>query len=197
MTADIYLLRHGETQWSLDGRLQGQLDSPLTESGRRQARQLGALLLAHLDGLPNAPICQVSPLGRAQETANLVRAQLGNVNMPPQITEPRLCEIGFGDWEGLTFDEIEADWADLIDQYDDLGWLFDAPNGEGYERALARIQSWLGDQSGSVIAISHGLTAQLICCAFLGEPRSAVAGFTVEHGVIYRLHDGRIETIRA
>ncbi|MDY0881827.1 histidine phosphatase family protein [Dongia soli] len=196
MSADIYLLRHGETEWSQDGRLQGQLDSPLTDSGRRQARQLGALLTAHLAGGELRPGCQVSPLGRAQETANLIRAEAQGLLAPEQITEPRLSEIGFGDWEGLTFDEIEADWADLIDQYDDLGWLFDAPNGEGYERALARIRSWLDDQSGPVIAISHGLTSQLICCAYLGEPRSAVAGFTVEHGVIYRLRDGEIETIR-
>jgi probable phosphoglycerate mutase len=196
MTADIYLLRHGETEWSQDGRLQGQLDSPLTESGRRQARQLGALLAAHLDGAETPLICQVSPLGRAQETANLIRAEAGHHLASEQLVEPRLSEIGFGDWEGLTFDEIEADWEDLIDQYDDLDWLFDAPNGEGYERALTRIQSWLDDQSGPVIAVSHGLTSQLICCAYLGEPRSAVAGFTVEHGVIYRLRNGAIETIR-
>ncbi|TXH35986.1 MAG: histidine phosphatase family protein [Rhodospirillaceae bacterium] len=197
MSADIYLLRHGETDWSQDGRLQGQLDSPLTESGRRQARQLGALLAAHLAGAATPMNCQVSPLGRAQETANLIRAEAGRLLAPEQITEPRLSEIGFGDWEGLTFDEIEADWEDLIDQYDDLDWLFDAPNGEGYERALARIQSWLDDQSGPVIAVSHGLTSQLICCAYLGEPRAAVAGFTLEHGVIYRLRNGGIETIRA
>ena len=196
MSADIYLLRHGETDWSRDGRLQGQLDSPLTESGRRQARQLGALLAVHLTGTETPLGCQVSPLGRAQETANLIRAEAGRLLAPEPVTEPRLTEIGFGDWEGLTFDEIEADWEDLIDQYDDLDWLFDAPNGEGYERALARVQSWLDDQSGPVIAVSHGLTSQLICCAYLGEPRAAVAGFTLEHGVIYRLRNGEIETIR-
>lgn len=197
MATDIYLLRHGETEWNADGRLQGRRDSPLTEAGRRQARQVSEKLAAHFTGAALPPVFQVSPLGRAQQTANLVRAGLTEAGLtcPPPSTEPRLCEVGFGDWEGLTFDDIETDWSDLLDQYDDLDWLFDAPDGEGYDRALARVQSWLDDQAGGSIAVSHGLTSQLICCAYLGQPRGAVAGFTMEHGVIYRLHDGRIDMI--
>lgn len=193
--AEIYLLRHGETEWTLDGRLQGRQDSALTESGRRLARQLGETLAGHFSGAGDAPtILQVSPLGRAQQTAALIRAGIGGAE---PVTEARLSEVGFGDWEGLTFDDIEATWSDLIDQYDSLDWLFDAPNGEGYERAAARVESWLGEQSGRLIAVSHGLTSQLICCAYLGLPRAAVAEYTIEHGAIYRLQDGRIETIRA
>jgi len=196
--AEIYLLRHGETEWTLDGRLQGRQDSALTDSGRRLARQLGETLAGHFGpasasnaGAPT--VLQVSPLGRAQQTAALIRAGLGCAE---PLTEARLSEVGFGDWEGLTFDDIEATWSDLIDQYDSLDWLFDAPNGEGYERAAARVQSWLGEQSGRLIAVSHGLTSQLICCAYLGLPRAAVADYIIDPGAIYRLQDGRIETIR-
>lgn len=194
--AEIYLLRHGETEWTLDGRLQGRRDSALTESGRRLARQLGETLAGHFGDAPHAgapSVLQVSPLGRAQQTAALIRAGLGGGE---PLIEPRLSEVGFGDWEGLTFDDIEATWSDLIDQYDNLDWLFDAPDGEGYERALARVQSWLGDQTGRLIAVSHGLTSQLICCAYLGLPRDAVADYVIDPGAIYRLRDGRIETIR-
>ncbi len=192
MSVEIFLLRHGETEWNLDGRLQGQLDSPLTELGRRQAQHLAGLLATTFtdSGLP--PI-QASPLGRAQQTANLIRAQFATTL---HLVEPRLTEVSFGDWEGLTFDDIEHDWADLIDSYDDLDWLFEAPNGEGYDRAVARAESWLQEQSGRLIAISHGLTAQLICSRYLGLSRADVAAFTVEHGVIYHLHDGKIDTIR-
>jgi probable phosphoglycerate mutase len=193
MSAEIYLLRHGETEWNLDGRLQGQRDSALTEAGRRQAQQLGDLLAAHFpDG--KLPPFQVSPLGRAQQTANLLRARF--VNMPPYLIEPRLTEVSFGDWEGQTFDDIEEEWADLIDSYDDLDWLFEAPEGEGYDQAEMRVESWLADQSGALIAVTHGLTAQLICSRYLGLARADVAAFTVEHGVIYHLHDGKIDTIR-
>jgi probable phosphoglycerate mutase len=193
MSADIYLLRHGETEWNLDGRLQGQLDSSLTMLGRRQAQQLGDLLAGHFSETALPPF-QVSPLGRAQETANLIRGQQAATGA--FIIEPRLTEVSFGDWEGLTFDDIETDWADLIDSYDDLDWLFEAPGGEGYDQAAARVESWLHDQVTPVIAISHGLTAQLICGQYQGLGRSAIAAITVEHGVIYRLHNGLIEPIR-
>src|ERR1700754_5234378 len=150
MSCDIYLLRHGETGWNLYGRLQGRLDSSLTEMGRRQAQQLGDLLASQFPEATLPPF-QVSPLGRAQETANLIRARHAAAGF---ATEPRLTEVSFGDWEGLTFDDIENDWADLIDCYDDLDWLFEAPNGEGYDQASARTESWLADQSGQSIAIS-------------------------------------------
>ena len=193
MSVEIFLLRHGETEWNLDGRLQGQRDSALTEFGRRQAQQLGDLLAAHFpDG--KLPPFQVSPLGRAQQTANLQRGRFAN--MQPYLIEPRLTEVSFGDWEGQTFDDIEEEWADLIDSYDDLDWLFEAPDGEGYDQAVMRVESWLADQSGSLIAVTHGLTAQLVCTRYLGLARADVAAFTVEHGVIYHLHDGKIETIR-
>lgn len=197
MSAEIYLLRHGETAWNLDGLLQGQHDSPLTESGRRQAQQFGSLLAEHFAGQPLPPF-QVSPLGRAQQTANLMRAQLLPAGTPsaPYLIEPRLTEVGFGSWEGLTFDEIEEEWADLIDSYDDLDWLFEAPEGEGYDQALMRVDSWLADQAGRLVAVSHGLTSQLICSRYLGLARADVAAFTVEHGVVYHLHDGKIDTIR-
>jgi probable phosphoglycerate mutase len=193
MSVEIFLLRHGETEWNLDGRLQGQLDSPLTDLGRRQAQQL-ADLLANTFGETDLPPIQASPLGRAQQTANLIRGRFATTL---HLVEPRLTEVSFGDWEGLTFDDIENDWADLIDSYDDLDWLFEAPNGEGYEQAVARADSWLQSQSGRLIAISHGLTAQLICSLYLGLSRADVAAFTVEHGVIYHLHDGKIDTIRS
>jgi len=194
MSAEIYLLRHGETSWNLEGRLQGRQDSPLTDFGRRQAQLYADLLRSHFpDG--QLPPFQVSPLGRAQQTANLIRANFPGLP-GPYLIEPRLAEVSFGDWEGQTFDDIEDDYADLIDAYDDLDWLFEAPNGEGYEDAVQRVESWLAAQSGALIAVSHGLTAQIICSRYLGLSRADVAAFTVEHGVIYHLHDGKIDTIR-
>jgi broad specificity phosphatase PhoE len=192
MSLDIYLLRHGETAWNLDGRLQGQLDSSLTDLGRRQAQQLGDLLAGNFPETTLPPF-QVSPLGRAQETANLIRARHATSDF---VTDPRLTEVSFGDWEGLTFDDIENDWADLIDAYDDLDWLFEAPNGEGFDLALARVETWLQDQTTQIVAVTHGLTAQIICGAYQGLGRAGISALSVEHGVIYRLHDGRVETIR-
>jgi len=73
MAAEICLLRHGETEWNVAGRLQGSLDSPLTPLGREQARRLGAVLARRLGG-DRVPRMQTSPLGRAQETARSSRS---------------------------------------------------------------------------------------------------------------------------
>ncbi len=101
MTATcLYLLRHGETEFNLEGRLQGQQDSPLTARGRAQARAHGALLKT-LIAEPEAWRVVASPLGRTMDTARLACAELGLPEAAIE-TDPRLKEIAFGDWEGLT-----------------------------------------------------------------------------------------------
>ena len=72
MDAEIYLVRHGETEWNAQGRFQGCLDSPLTPNGREQARQIGMLLARVLEGYRGVTM-HVSPLGRACETAEIIR----------------------------------------------------------------------------------------------------------------------------
>ena len=71
MDVEIFLVRHGETEWNVQGRFQGCLDSPLTPNGREQARQFG-LLLARVKWIPDVTM-HVSPLGRACETAEIIR----------------------------------------------------------------------------------------------------------------------------
>src|SRR5690348_15738685 len=98
---EIYLLRHGETEWNKDGRLQGQRNSSLTPTGRQQAEQLGRLLAARL-GHQRLPL-HVSPLDRARETASIIRQYVAG---PEPIVDPRLQEMTLGQWEGLTRSEV-------------------------------------------------------------------------------------------
>ncbi len=128
----IFLIRHGQTEFNVERRLQGRMDSPLTELGREQARRMGETLKAHL-GEPGLWRVVSSPLGRTLATARIVCETLG---LGCAIeTDERLAEIHVGDWEGLSRQEIEAAQPGACDAE---GWIFTAPGGETYEQMAAR-----------------------------------------------------------
>jgi probable phosphoglycerate mutase len=97
----ILLVRHGETDWNANRRIQGQTNSSLNERGRAQARALA-------DELAGEPIAAVysSDLDRARETAEIIAARLDL----PVVVDPALRERNFGSWEGRTVDELEERW---------------------------------------------------------------------------------------
>src|SRR6478752_5939874 len=100
MPVTHYILRHGQTDWNAEWRLQGQQDIPLNDLGRRQAQENGLRLKALARSFDGYDFV-ASPLGRARETMELARAAAG---LPPDAyrIEDRLKEICFGDWEGHT-----------------------------------------------------------------------------------------------
>ncbi|MBT6531573.1 MAG: histidine phosphatase family protein, partial [Marinovum sp.] len=99
---EVYFLRHGQTEWNLQGRFQGQKDSPLTALGRVQAEDQGRLLRALIADWRAVDVW-VSPLGRTRKTAEIA---LRNVPAMPEIV-PELAEINVGGWQGLRRAEIE------------------------------------------------------------------------------------------
>ncbi|MGA7261018.1 MAG: HAD-IA family hydrolase [Stellaceae bacterium] len=193
MDAEIYLVRHGETEWNAQGRFQGCLDSPLTPNGREQARQFGMLLARVLNGYRGVTM-HVSPLGRACETAEIVRKY---VLVAAPIREPRIREVTIGSWDGLTHEDIDAGWPGMLHGSDRFNWYFRAPNGEAYDQAVHRVVTWLAEVQGTVIAVSHGLTGRLIRGAYLGLPRREALSLPVPQDIVWRLADGRIEALRA
>lgn len=193
MDAEIYLVRHGETEWNAQGRFQGCLDSPLTPNGREQARQFGMLLARVLNGYRGVTM-HVSPLGRACETAEIVRKY---VPVAAPIREPRIREVTIGSWDGLTHEDIDAGWPGMLHGSDRFNWYFRAPNGEAYDQAVNRVVAWLAEVQGTVVAVSHGLTGRLIRGAYLGLPRREALSLPVPQDIVWRLADGRIEALRA
>ena len=106
----LYFVRHGETDWNAERRLQGRRDIPLNALGRKQAARSGELvanLLAISGATPQQFAFTASPLSRARETMEIMRAELG---VPPQdyTIDARLAELSFGKWEGLTYKEVRA-----------------------------------------------------------------------------------------
>ena len=107
----IIFVRHGQTSYNAENRLQGQRDIPLDGKGREQASAIGRFLRDHLGGeiarLEAGGAFWSSPLRRTRQTMELVRVAMG---LPPEPyrLDPRLRELTFGDWEGLTWGEVGA-----------------------------------------------------------------------------------------
>ncbi len=112
----LYMLRHGETAWNTERRMQGLRDSKLTERGRLQAEAMGRTLKRELGDAEGPTVFLRSPLGRTLETSEIIGREIGLA--PEQWRDdPRLVELGYGDWEGLSWKDIEvthptalADW---------------------------------------------------------------------------------------
>ena len=128
-----------------------------TALGREQAEQLGRLLSRLLG--PQQRLIKVSPLGRALETATIIRQLFPG---PEPIVDPRLQEMTLGTWEGLTRKEVDERCRGVVGGDSNAEWWFRAPGGESYAHFQERVNSWLAEQSGTVIAVSHGITTRMI-----------------------------------
>lgn len=187
----IYLVRHGQTAFNRERRLQGHVDSDLTEVGRRQAAAIGELLadLIAADGGEGWRLV-ASPLGRAQTTAEIIAER---VNLPVE-TDARLIELSFGQWDGRLRSELEAEHPSAFGV---TGWGFHAPAGEGFEAVSARLASWLESLSPEperrVIAVSHGVAGRVLRGVYAGLLREDIIEQDVPQDAVYRLMGGRIE----
>lgn len=182
---EILVLRHGETVWNREGRLQGQRDSPLTELGKSQALTQRTILGGHED-LPHDIF--VSPLGRTIHTARLA---LG-LRTKFQVDE-RLKEIGFGAWEGQTKREIRAQFNGDIDE-DTLS--FGSPDGETYEELRRRVSEFLADLSRPAVIVTHGATSSVLRGVCLGLDRAGVLGLSREQGCVFQVKNGKERILR-
>jgi probable phosphoglycerate mutase len=188
--AMIFLVRHGETTWNAAGRFQGAQDSALTARGEEQASQIGKKLAAKRVGVESPIVAAVSPLGRTRATADIIA---GHVALT-RINEPRLAEVSLGSWDGLSEGDIDAEFPEARAGTDAFNWFFRSPDGETFEAACARVDSWLASVRGAGprLAISHGLIGRLIRGRYLGMPKEELLALPVPQGVVYVLEDGAI-----
>ncbi|WP_137135503.1 histidine phosphatase family protein [Rhizobium sp. FKY42] len=153
----IYMIRHGQTDWNAEGRLQGQKDIGLNDTGRAQARLNGHTLRDLLG--PEAPHFDYvsSPLGRTRETMQLARTEMGLDPMAYR-TDERLVELSFGDWEGHTLDDIRAVAPDRLKARSRHKWSFIPPgtDAESYEILSWRVGAWLQTVTQPTVCVAHG-----------------------------------------
>ncbi|AZQ38469.1 histidine phosphatase family protein [Streptomyces cyaneochromogenes] len=180
--ADLFLVRHGETEWSRSGRHTGWTDVPLTEHGRDEARRLVPLVRSH-----RIAAAFVSPLQRARETAELIGLRDGRVDAD-------LREWDYGGYEGITTVEI---------QHERPGWFLftdgvapgppDHPGespeqvGERADRVLARVEAAAAAHDGDVMLVAHGHFLRVLTARRLGLPATDGALFQLATGALCRL----------
>ena len=163
----LYLIRHGETDWNAEGRLQGGRDIPLNDRGRAQAREAGQKLAALVPAAASLDyLC--SPMGRARETMELLRETLG-LPREAYAVDQRLSEITFGSWEGQTWREVRKLDPARANARERHKWAFVPPGGESYAMLRERILPVFAGLARDTVVVSHG-----------GVMRAALNGYGVE-----------------
>jgi probable phosphoglycerate mutase len=188
----IYLVRHGQTEFNRERRIQGHVDSPLTELGVRQAKAVGGLL-ADLVRDPAGWRIVSSPLGRAHATAELISQKLGGLAVE---LDDRLKEMSWGVNDGRLRAELEAEKPETFGR---TGWAFDADSGESYEAVAARVGAWLAElppePERKVICVSHGISGRVLRGLYANLDRDAAGQQDVPQDAIYLLQHGGVGRI--
>ena len=168
----IYLLRHGQTEWSQNGRHTGRTDIPLTGQGEEQARTAGRLLqVLRREGSPPL-VVWTSPRRRAQDTAALA-------GLEPDAVREDLAEWDYGDYEGRTTPDIRQD---------DPGWTVwshPVPHGESADEVATRVDRVIRDAERELlehdlVLVGHGHSGRVLIARYLSTPPTAGVGFAFD-----------------
>lgn len=190
-----YFVRHGETDWNAEGRLQGQADRDLTEKGRGQATGNG-IKLKGLIGDGSGFDFVSSPMLRTRHTMERLRDAMG-LNPKAYRTDPRLMELSFGDWQGFTFAELEEKTPGLRAARNRDKWNY-LPPGEGaesYALLATRLSGWLGELERQTICVAHGGIVRALF-RLLGEADELTAStMDIPQDRILRMENDRLTWI--
>jgi broad specificity phosphatase PhoE len=177
-----YLVRHGETEWNAERRMQGQWDSRLSAAGKLHADASGRFLAT----LP-IEVVYASPIGRVQETARIIRPHL---DIEP-ILDDRLKEWSSGEWSGFLYDEIAQKWPEAFSAWRSDMLNVRAPGGENFHDLLARAESFLAEAAerpGDAIAIlAHGFINRALACTLMGSDPSETLVLKQGNDTIFRI----------
>ncbi|HZZ61032.1 MAG TPA: histidine phosphatase family protein [Roseiarcus sp.] len=190
----ILFVRHGETPYNAENRLQGQRDVPLNARGRDQAASVGRTLRARvspeIDRLEAAGAFFASPLERARETMEIMRAAMG-LPLKRYRLDAALMELTFGDWEGLTWAEVRARDPERVKLRRADKWGFVPPGGESYAMLAERIRGWLDSLSAGALVVSHGGVARVLMTLLAGVSGRVAAGTPIDQGRAIVFDKGR------
>jgi broad specificity phosphatase PhoE len=187
MSPTLYYIRHGLTDWNIEGRLQGGRDVPLNARGRLQAEESANILrelFARESRVADDFHYVSSPLVRASETMEIVRNALG-LPADGYARDPRLVEIAFGEWEGLTYLDVMKRDKTIVDVREHRKWDFRPPGGETYAEVAARVGAWHASLTRDTVVTAHGGTGRaLVAYLDIASPDAAVHQ-PVEQGCVY------------
>lgn len=186
----LLLIRHAETQWNREGRLQGRRDTPLTLDGIRQALAV-AVATADRHSRHERLRYWVSPLGRARQTASLI-ADCWGIPFSRFEDAPALVERAYGSWEGKTLAEIERDLPDEHLAHRDDPWHFRPADGESRVELFRRIATWLAtlERSHAHVIVTHSGCFRAIRAICRGASRAEAAAYREPQTTAFELADG-------
>jgi probable phosphoglycerate mutase len=170
------IIRHAETVWNREKRIQGQSDSPLTAAGQAQAEAWGRFLRR----FPWDAIL-ASDTGRAAATVAIINAHLGL----PVASDPRLRELDWGRWTGFTVAEIRRREPQLVARQEARGWDFEPPGGESRRAQLERSRRALleaadGGPGRRILVVTHGGTIKTLVHHLKGTRYTARDALSVD-----------------
>jgi probable phosphoglycerate mutase len=185
---EIYLVRHGETDWNRAGRLQGRIDTRLNRNGVTQAHQVAVRFRGLARHWREGATVVTSPLERARRMARTIALR----NQSELEVDPLLVEIDHGAWAGLTISNIARTAAGLVIDGHLQPEALDAGGGETLASAYIRASTALRrlvatSRTAPVVVVSHGVTNALLMCAALGEAPVRMDQHTQPNGCSYRL----------
>jgi len=151
----LAMLRHGDTAWSAEGRIQGRSDQPLSDDGR------AALKALRLPASCRGMRVVTSPLARCVETAALLGAGQA-------VREPRIAEMAWGAWEGRRLDELRASLGEAMRENEAQGLDFRPEGGESPREVLARVSSWFSTVTEPTLAVTHRGVIRAVLAAATG-----------------------------
>ena len=195
--APLYMLRHGETAWNTERRMQGSKNSDLTARGRVQALAMGRTLKRELEREPGPTIFLRSPLGRTRETSEIIGQELG-LSASDWREDVRLAELSYGSWEGFSWAEIEIDHPTALADWraDPHGYC--PPGGETHAALRLRCEAMLAEIAASntrTVVVSHGVSGAVVRGLHLGLDARAMFVLDKPQDAFFRLHGGREERI--
>ncbi|TPM35078.1 histidine phosphatase family protein [Mesorhizobium sp. B2-3-4] len=189
----VYIVRHGQTAWNAEFRLQGQADTDLNVLGREQATANGRLL-AGLVPDPEDFDFVASPMRRTRETMERIRAAM-KLDPCAYRTDVRLIEVNFGDWQSFTFAELErqspgASRSRALDK-----WNFQPPGdgAESYQMLLERVKPSFDHLKRKAVCVTHGGVIRTLFRFVLGMPQDQAANLEVPQDRVLKLEGNSLE----
>ncbi|MCQ0986581.1 histidine phosphatase family protein [Jiella marina] len=193
---ELFVCRHGQTEWNAEGRLQGQVEIPLNALGQSQARRNGRYLRNVLRNRLGEFRFLASPLGRAMNTMRILR---GEMSLDPDDfeTDDRLVELDFGDWQGHTMDQIaEFDAEGLAKRKKDK-WGFVPPGekAESYAMLAERAKPVFESITEPTVLVAHGGVTRSFLALYGNVPGQEAARIDIPHDRLLHAHGNKIEWV--
>ena len=186
----FYFVRHGQTEWNVQGRFQGRTDIPLNGRGREDAHTAGRLLAHFFARRKHGPALVVaSPLVRAMDTARILCSHLG-LDASDIVPDARLMEQNYGEWEGRTLEEIRSLFPGSAERQFAAMRLFTADGGESMDEVRRRVLSCVAALPAHSLVVGHFGTLFALMLSL--RERDAAQLPKIRQGAFYVLDKGKL-----